>query len=336
MLGSIVPGGFGVTIFFVLSGYLITTLLRQEYVRYQDISFKGFYLRRALRLFPLLYLVSLVSALFVYLGVIEGEVTLAGMLSILFYWGNYYIALNHYEGIPYGLGVVWSLAIEEHFYLVWPLLFLFLAKSSLSRGAWAFTLIGLCAFALGLRIFMVSVLGWDGYYSERATETRFDSLMYGCLLAMVMNPWLDDVPRARPILEFVVLLFCVALLLFSVLYRNEYFRITFRYSVQSIALIPLFWLAVARHDWWPFRILNTRVAQYVGDISYSLYLVHLLVIFAVLRYLPDWGVLSRALFATASILAICEVLRRTIEIPLGRLRKQLHTRPAAAESVHRE
>lgn len=324
MIGQIVPAGLGLTVFFFLSGFLITTLLRQEFAQYGDIAIRNFYLRRGLRLLPLLYLVTAVSALAAHAGLIRGQVTLEGLLSIVFYWGNYFITLHSYHGIPHGLGVVWSLAIEEHFYLAWPILFLWLARKRLSSKAWVAVIAGLCLLPLLLRLLAAIAFDADPRYLDHATEMRFDGLMYGCLLAMVCNPWLDPVPAQRPRLEFAILVAALLVIVASLLYRNSLFRGSFRYSVQSLALLPIFWLAIARADWWPFRPLNSALLRYIGQISYGLYLIHLLVIFAVLHQLPSWSLAARSVLAVSLILLVCELLRRTIENPLGRLRKRLH------------
>jgi peptidoglycan/LPS O-acetylase OafA/YrhL len=77
----IVPGGFGVTVFFFLSGYLITTLLRREYEKNQFINFKHFYLRRIVRIWPSFYLVLFLATILTLIGVLEGEMELPGFLS---------------------------------------------------------------------------------------------------------------------------------------------------------------------------------------------------------------------------------------------------------------
>ncbi len=119
-LEHVVPGGLGVTIFFVLSGYLITTLMRVEHDRHSRIDFRNFYLRRLVRLMPPLVVVVALAALLAALGVIGGAFSAEGLLAALFYFGNYFVIAHDFRGMPAGIGVVWSLAIEEHFYLLFP------------------------------------------------------------------------------------------------------------------------------------------------------------------------------------------------------------------------
>jgi peptidoglycan/LPS O-acetylase OafA/YrhL len=146
---SLVPGGLGVTIFFVLSGYLITTLMRIEHARSGGISYRSFYLRRLLRLMPPLSIVVAAAGLLALASVIDGGFTPGGLFSALFYFGNYYVISHDFDGMPAGLGVVWSLAIEEHYYLLYPPLAALLLR---------FGRVGLSVTALSM--FCAAVLAW--------------------------------------------------------------------------------------------------------------------------------------------------------------------------------
>src|SRR5689334_10674534 len=122
-LDKIVPGGFGVTVFFFLSGYLITTLLRLESETTGHVSLKSFYVRRCRRILPPLYVTLIVVYLVATFGIVRGQGTVGGAVSAIFYYYNYFDLKNLGGGLPTGLDVLWSLTIEEHFYFVFPLLF---------------------------------------------------------------------------------------------------------------------------------------------------------------------------------------------------------------------
>ncbi|HEX5757440.1 MAG TPA: acyltransferase, partial [Arenimonas sp.] len=141
--GQWVPGGLGVTLFFVLSGFLITTLLQREYQRYGAIHLRNFYLRRVLRLMPPLLVVVALSGLLASASLIDGGFSPRGLLSVLFYFGNYHVIATDFGGIPAGLGVIWSLAVEEHYYLLYPPLALLLLRRQQPRRA-AAVLAALC------------------------------------------------------------------------------------------------------------------------------------------------------------------------------------------------
>jgi peptidoglycan/LPS O-acetylase OafA/YrhL len=118
-------GGYGVDLFFVLSGFLITTLLLEERAATGRIRLGGFYLRRARRLFPAL--AALLCAYLVY-NAILGRDALATVADYGLYFGNIYFVVSRHADNT-GLGHLWSLAEEEQFYLVWPLVLLLIART---------------------------------------------------------------------------------------------------------------------------------------------------------------------------------------------------------------
>ena len=121
-LGRIVPGAFGVTLFFFISGYLITRQLLGGMARHGRLDFKGFYLRRCLRLMPQA-VTYIVAAGLVY-SALGGRITAAGWAAALLYGANGYDLVAHYgptlPGVRHPFNILWSLAIEEQFYLLWP------------------------------------------------------------------------------------------------------------------------------------------------------------------------------------------------------------------------
>src|SRR6185369_6348245 len=144
-LERVVPGGFGVTVFFFLSGYLITTLLRMERDARGTVSLRQFYLRRALRILPPFYLVLGLAALAARASVIPGGGEARAIAAQALHVANYWIVLHGYSGEPFGTGVYWSLAVEEHFYIVFPCLFLVLSALVRDRRRQAAALWALCA-----------------------------------------------------------------------------------------------------------------------------------------------------------------------------------------------
>jgi hypothetical protein len=190
-LKDLVPGGFGVTIFFVLSGYLITSLLRVEVERYGEIDIRSFYLRRAFRILPMLYLTLTVAILLGLAGETGGPVTLAAVLSQVLHWSNYYLIAHGPDSVVAGTIVLWSLAVEEHFYLLFPVLFRFTGRR-LSRQALGWLLASACAACLCWRLVLILVLHQPGVRTELGTDTRFDGLLFGCLMAVVANPARND------------------------------------------------------------------------------------------------------------------------------------------------
>ncbi|HET9958311.1 MAG TPA: acyltransferase, partial [Polyangiaceae bacterium] len=171
-LSGIVPGHFGLTLFFFLSGYLITTLMRVEFDTTSNVSFKQFYLRRVLRILPPFYLVLIAATLLSLSGFLGGEVTWRGFGFQAAHLTNYYI-IGHgwWTGLAPGTWVYWSLAVEEHFYFVFPLLYLWLRRKGLSGRGQALTLLSICALLLIWRIVLVYGLDAPKDRTYVATDT---------------------------------------------------------------------------------------------------------------------------------------------------------------------
>jgi peptidoglycan/LPS O-acetylase OafA/YrhL len=324
---SAFPGGFGVTIFFFLSGFLITTLLRREYERNGSISFRKFYLRRVLRILPPFYLVLGGALIATYLLDLPGTIDIAAVRAQALQYTNYWIITHSFDGLPSGTGVFWSLAVEEHFYLLFPLIFVGLMRSGARPEGRALVLLGTCAALLVWRVVLSSRLDILDVMSQQrleiASDTRFDSILFGCILALYGNPALDPSRFGERLWKYVFFPLSVCGLLFSFLYRDEYFRDTFRYTLQGVCLISVFVCAVRYPNWAPMRPLNFRPIAFLGVLSYSLYLVHQVVIAAVEHELADFGGTTRAICALAVSLAIAWILYIAVEKPCARLRRRL-------------
>jgi len=146
-----VPGGFGVTMFFFLSGYLITSLLRVEFMKTARVDFRAFYLRRALRIMPPLYITLIILTLLAPLGIFGKAVNWAAVPWDYLFLSNYSPLWGQTGGLPSPL---WSLAIEEHFYLLFPAAFVLLIDRFSSRQMAAVFFAG-CLFILLLRFVTV-------------------------------------------------------------------------------------------------------------------------------------------------------------------------------------
>jgi peptidoglycan/LPS O-acetylase OafA/YrhL len=330
-LGNLIPGGLGVTIFFVLSGYLITTLMRVEHARSGSINYRSFYLRRLLRLMPPLLIVVATAGALSALSIIDGNFTPGGMLSSLFYFGNYYVIAHDYHGMPAGIGVIWSLAIEEHYYLFYPPLAALLLRAGRVRLS-ATVLSLLCAIVLAWRCWLVFHGGSEAYLTM-ATDTRVDAILIGCIMALLFNPWIDRVPAQKAINDWAIAAVCIAVLAATLLYRNEVFRLTARYTLQSLAIAPLIYLAVARADRLPFSWLNARPLVYIGTVSYTIYLSHHVVLLGLAKYWPQLHWIWITIVSAALTLAIAEPMRRWVEQPSAKLRMALHRKTIAGKAT---
>lgn len=319
-VSSLIPGGFGVTVFFFLSGFLITSLLITEHERYGSIGIKAFYLRRIVRLGPPLLVTLVFAALLVLLGLAEGDLAFPTIVSQVFFYSNYFTLYGPSSGNNVdGLGILWSLAVEEHFYLFYPWFFLLLIGGRIGLR----TLLTVLSIVLIWRMVCFWGFGAHEWKIYTRTDTRIDSMLYGCLLALMVERGL--VKRFFPTKYMYPLLSLATLVLIvTFLVRDPAFRSTLRYSLQGLALLPIFYFAVSRHEFWLFRPLNWKLMQRIGQYSYTLYLVHFVIVKALIfNGVADGNmplfVAIAAIFSVAYSAAVFEF----VEKPFKPLRQRL-------------
>jgi peptidoglycan/LPS O-acetylase OafA/YrhL len=329
-----IPGGFGVTVFFFLSGYLITTLLRREAERSGGVSFKLFYLRRVVRILPPFYVILGLALALTLLGVLPPHFTWGAFAAQALHYSNYWVVSHGWDGLLGGTGVYWSLAVEEHFYLLFPALYALMLRAGLSRRAQHGVLMLLCGVVLLRRCWIVFGQHEVGDYTYIASDARFDSMLFGCALAVWGNPALDfGTDERKPSGKLLLAgLGGSLLLLASFVLRNSAFRESIRYTMQGIGLYPLFFLAVRYPTMAVMRFLNWRPVRFVGTLSYSLYLLHQIVIYAVERNLKLPHLLQ-AVLALALSFALSLLVWRLIEQPCAKLRSRLMAAPPAPAGV---
>jgi len=290
--GNLVPGGLGVTVFFFVSGYLITSLLINERETKGKVDLYKFYLRRFWRLLPPMFFFLILSIILVW--VVNKHVKMTEILAAVFYLANYFKIFFHFDnvnGLPSPFNILWSLAIEEHFYIIFaPLLALTYQSKIYFKVIVAFLIIPLI-----IRVSVISIypgLLMDGGYNYSATETRIDSIAFGCLLAYVFAN--QQFKGFRDFLLNKYLLGAAIVLIFStLLFRDLYFRETFRYSLQNISLLVIVanivygdtsMIAHARN------FLSTKAMVLIGKLSYSLYLQHWLALILVSLLIGEKGI----------------------------------------------
>ena len=317
--GSLIPGGLGVTVFFFLSGYLITTLMRAEYEKNATVSLRHFWLRRALRILPPLYLVVLGSVLLALAVYPPGTVRGPAVASQLLFYANYY---HGAPGVP-GTDVIWSLAVEEHFYLLFPLFYLAMQRWRLRGIHQAWLLWGLCATVLIWRYVLLMAMHAPSSRIFIGTDTRIDSILFGCALAVWNNPVLDQPVLAPNLLKYLLLPLAIVVLLACAYVDNTVLAGTWNFSLEGVALTVLFIGAIRLHDWPLFRPLNWRPLAFIGVLSYTLYLVHDVLLKAMARAWKLPHASLRAALALSLSVLVAWVIYGVVEKPCARLRKQL-------------
>jgi peptidoglycan/LPS O-acetylase OafA/YrhL len=294
-LGWARGGYLGVDLFFVLSGFLITTLLLEEWLGAGRINLAAFWGRRARRLLPALFLVVLALALYLVINAAVGGPGANGLIDLsdlrgdaiatLLYVGNWhaiYAGQSYFAqfSTPSPLQHTWSLAIEEQFYVVWPLLILFLIK--VGRRSWrqfglaATTVIGLASFALMATLFTPGADPTRIYYG---TDTRLFDLMAGATIAFLAAGRRQPNARAQRTLHLAAPAALVALGVFWVLGGNAGGLPTnfmFEGGFLICAVLAAVVVADARlTDQGPLaRGLSLPPLHFLGTISYGIYLWH--------------------------------------------------------------
>jgi peptidoglycan/LPS O-acetylase OafA/YrhL len=294
-LGWASGGYLGVDLFFVLSGFLITTLLLEEWVGSSRINLGAFWGRRARRLLPALFLVVGALALYVVVNALfggpgaNGLIDLPGLrgdaISTLLYVNNWHAIFAHQSyfaqfSTPSPLQHTWSLAIEEQFYLVWPLVLLLLLH--VARHRWRATGVVLTVTLGVLSSVLMAVLFDPGTDPSRVyfgTDTRLFDLMAGATVAFIAASRPQPNPRARGILHAVGPLAAVVLGVFWVkagtaggLPTNFMFEGGFLICAGLAALVVADARLVEPGRF--SRGLAWRPLHFIGTISYGIYLWH--------------------------------------------------------------
>jgi peptidoglycan/LPS O-acetylase OafA/YrhL len=327
--GSVVPGGLGVTIFFFLSGYLITTLLVDERERSGRIHIGKFYLRRVFRLFPPLVVTLVIAYSLVFLGLLDGGVSWKGVLAQLLYFANYYgLFFDSGNTTAAGTGILWSLAVEEHFYLIYPAVLAGLLALGLSRQRIVGVLAIACLAVLAWRMHIASQPTFEIERTYYSSDTRVDSIVFGCLLALTANPRSAKAGTSNPFFEqtpAALLAVSAAIMVLTIAWRDTYFRETFRYSLQGLALMPVFYFAIKYAAHFPFTLLNRPWVVRIGVYSYAMYLIHYVVIKAIEKNAPWLAAAKPLLVLMTFIIAMlyAAILDVYVDRYFRRLRKRL-------------
>lgn len=294
------PGPFAVTLFFELSGLLITWLLLKEMDKTGKVNLRQFYSRRALRLFPVFYVVWILYRL---------ARPFPGSWATFFYMGDYYYAFHQRYS---AMTIAWSLGVEEKFYLLWPFVLTRVARPKLIK-----TLCGILIAEPVYRSFLIFI----GHqpYTWFAFDCRLDAIVLGCLIALLAKDgWTPPKWISHPFTPV-----CALILVFAL--QND---------IAVYALGVLLVSTVARPTWF----LNNAVARYLGVVSYSLYLCHAVAREILWPMIAPGFPLhnAAAAFIAQFVLAItaASLLHYLVERPFLRLKDRFHRAQVRIGSPH--
>jgi peptidoglycan/LPS O-acetylase OafA/YrhL len=253
----------GVTLFFVLSGFLITYLLMQEKDKFKTISVKKFYVRRILRIWPLYYALLLLSFL-----LIDHE-SMKCLYYYFFFVPNWAFALGC---VPVMIAPFWSVGVEEQFYLIWPILLKYSKRHLL-----VLSIIIIIYFIIKVYVRL---------YGNEALNifvglTRIDCMAIGGIGAW----WALSKPKRRFIFNFYSQVFLWMLIVFFIFQNLVRFPDFIEQEIYSVVFIGLI-LNISLNPK-PIISLQTKLFDYVGRISYGIYLTHMFILFFLSKLLGD-------------------------------------------------
>jgi peptidoglycan/LPS O-acetylase OafA/YrhL len=302
-------GTLGVTLFFVLSGFLITRLLVEELERTGRIDLRSFYLRRLRRLGPpLVVFLAVVTALLVGTGE-----PLWGALSALTFTSNFASLV----GVPLHLvGHTWSLSHEEQFYLLWPLVLIVLGRRHLTRLTPALAVVAVLVAANRI---MLAVSGASLIRSFYSPDTRSDALLVGCLLALVLHRSVSLRVGRWAALAGVILLACAP---FG---REPLVVLLVPATLSSAVLVAWAWTTAGG------GLLASAPIRGFGRISYAVFLWHMPTTELFLNIGLPWWQNVVLTMVVSTVLAMASW--RWVELPVLRGGRSGSTSPVAVPGV---
>lgn len=275
-LNKLIRGGFlGVDVFFVLSGFLITSLLLTEHSRFRQINLRYFFARRALRLFPALYLLLAID----FIIAIYEKTSLFGQWNItwatVLYLNNWYFvwpSLRHGPAnFHTNLGHLWSLSVEEQFYLVWPITIYLSMKLKKTEKFLPIFIVLLISFVVVHR----TLLWHDNVFYMRIlirTDARLDSLLVGALLALCFR----YLQISLKILRWSAYIALPLFLVIAYQGPESPFFYTIGFTIVALLALIMIYASVER-TWGLNTFLEHKWLTFIGKISYGLYLWHFVV-----------------------------------------------------------
>lgn len=327
-----VPGGFlGVDVFFVLSGFLITSLILEEYDRAGRIDFKRFYIRRARRLLPAVFVLLIavgIAVLLFYRDALSAfrEDALATLLYLNNWW-YIFVDQSYFEsmGRPPLLKHLWSLSIEEQFYLIWPAVALLLVRRGgrpLVRRVAILVAVASTAWMAYLAIRGGYPVDADPSRAYFGTDSHIMGLLIGAALATVWRPGRlsASIPRGAQVLVTGIGVTMIAVIAGFYLFVGEFTPWLYRGGFLALAVFTAVLIAAATHPASPLgAVLGIGVLRYLGRRSYGIYLWHWPV-FMVTRPGIDvpWSEPVAFVARLTITVAIAEVSYRLVEMPIRR------------------
>ena len=316
---GIFNGGTGVFIFFVISGYLITSLLLREHEKRGSISLRGFYFRRAMRILPPVYFYVGGLLLLGWAGRLA--IFKLDIVSALFFFHDYALSLM------WPLEHFWTLSIEEQFYFIWPLLLLYCLRRPGPEGRWKASKIAIAIILVSplIRVLSFTVARRTFLHNNYSFHAHADTLMFGCLLALLQGtPVFERLYRYVTRIWWIPPAVIVISSCLSARYQN-YWDLPLGLTVSGIAVSFFLLWCVRNPSSAVGRILNSRPVVHIGVLSYSIYIWQTLFLNHdnISLFGPSLKLLYTFPFSWLAILLVAEISYNLVEQPSLRLRNRL-------------
>lgn len=320
-VNRVIAGGFlGVDVFFVLSGFLITSLLLREYSISGRVNLKHFFIRRAIRLLPALYLLLIIDFVIALLNgtSLSGQwnITWATILNLNNWYFVFPILRHGPADFKSNLGHLWSLSVEEQFYLFWPAVLIVFVKWQKTRSFLPVLIAILISLVMLRRIIL-----WQEDVSYLVilirTDARLDSLLVGALMAFGFRDLLID-QRVLRVCAYVSLP-----IFFGLAFQGPGSSLLDSVGFTLVALVAMIMIyASVENAWGLCRLFEVRWLVFVGKISYGLYLWHFVIFDFISSNVGTDSRFLRSTFAFMAVLATTLFSWFYVEKPLLLLKER--------------
>lgn len=311
-------GMIGVTLFFVLSGFLITQILITGRINSEEAdsskiySIRQFYIRRTLRIFPIYYLTIFAASIFNIQNIREK------ILWFLFYASNiYFYKTGNWDG---SVSHLWTLAVEEQFYIVWPFIIFFIPKKYLLKSIWFFILLGPL-----FRTALYALSGrseWELGFIYILTPSCMDCFSLGALLAYYRIFVNENFTFSGSKAKLFLLMNFVSIAVLLFFEENLISVLLFRFNVSFVCLWIISKASIG------FKgilkpVFENKTIMYIGKISYGIYLYHNFIplIYSSLKLPPLQNLFLRFSVYAALLILISSISWFLIEKPINGLKK---------------
>ena len=308
---SVLAFSVGVDLFFLLSSFLITELLLREIASRGSFDIRSFYIRRALRIWPLYFAFLAVSFWIVPRILPQDHISSVHALAFVSFVGNWTTAFLGYPTSV--IAPLWSISLEEQFYIAWPLLIALSGARRIIPLA-----IGLFVLAIAYRAVLVA---FDVPHPASWTSTfsQLDPVAFGAIIAVVLR---GRSPQLGPYTRAMLLIGAIAIWIPSVAFLGKAGPASqLCYPLIALACAAMLIGTLCREPTW--RFARTGVLVYLGRISYGLYVYHVLSIHLTQQYASAWGSMGmRAALALSLTIALAVTSYHLLELPFLRLKQR--------------